>query len=1112
MSAAWTLWSPLLLCGVLSASGISAEQPADYLDDVYDALAESAQQGWGALGLGTATVPGDGRAPSPLRIGEAVYGKGLGHHAPGELLFRLPEGEYTAFVGEVGVHWQGGDRGSVIFQVFVDGEIQFESGVLSDSDAPVAVNVPLAGARALRLVSLDAGDGIVCDMANWAAARLLRDPTALRVVEPVITLNGASAPPPGTEASGFSLIANDSGPQLAVMGRGTLAACLQPGEEVLVSIPVSHLPPSFTVQAEVTLLGGTGGQVTLLIDGASQQVVALEKGTVPLTVSVNEPLQATTVRLRTAGGMAESLVRWGKVRLSTADRTYDLPLSPRAPSSEICPPRELPALRSGMEKALIEWDWRMQDGVGTEREAVSYVAATVRLLSRAERLLRDLSESGVPFDTESEHGQRFRVELANALAAGLDTEDPQWEDLWRRAHHWRRALVFANPLVEAGPLLFAKQAPAAFSHQLTQYYGRYARAGGGLFVLEHPGRSMDCRPLTSGQLPQGSYMQPELDYDGNRILFAYCEVSSTPTREDTEEFLGRHYSLYEIQPDGSGLKRLTQGSYDDFSPLVLPSGEIMFISTRRGGYHRCGRGPCAVYTLALMDADGANPRTVSYHETQEWDPAVLADGRVIYTRWDYVDRNAVHYQQLWTVRPDGSAPAAYYGNNTFNPVGVWEARQVPGSPQIMATAAAHHAMTAGSIVLIDTTQGVDGLTPITRLTPDAPFPESETHVLPNNWHAPGSPAEYNVPEEARRWPGHCYRSPFPLSEKYFFASYSFDPLIGEPDGNKTNMFGLYVVDAFGNKELIYRDLNIGSLWPIPLRPRHRPPVLPPWYDATNTGEGTFFLQNVHESDPVLPAGSVKRLRILQVLPKTTPHANTPSVGLANASPGKQVLGTVPVEVDGSAYFRAPAGIPLSFQALDERGQAIQVMRSLTYLQPGETMSCVGCHEHRLSAPPPSGKPLALNRAPSTIEAGPEGSKPFSYPILVQPVLDKHCVECHDDRPSEKSKGNDVVLTGDAEGHYSKSYNVLAKRVPFSSWGGSLEENGEPATQPDAFGARASSLMAMLLEGHEGVQLDTGELDRLITWMDANALFYGTFDPEDQARQLRGEIIEGPALQ
>ncbi|HRT94805.1 MAG TPA: hypothetical protein P5532_10320, partial [Planctomycetota bacterium] len=283
--------------------------------------------------------------------------------------------------------------------------------------------------------------------------------------------------------------------------------------------------------------------------------------------------------------------------------------------------------------------------------------------------------------------------------------------------------------------------------------------------------------------------------------------------------------------------------------------------------------------------------------------------------------------------------------------------------------------------------------------------------------------------------------------------------------------------------------------------------LPPAAEIAERPEGTYFVQDVWASFPPLPQGTVRKLRIVQVLPKTTPHINNPSVGLANASPGKQVLGTVPVEDDGSAYFRAPAGIALAFQALDERGMAVQVMRSVSYLQPGEAASCVGCHESRSAPPPERRAAKALLRPPSTIEPGPDGSKPLSYPILIQPVLDKHCVSCHN---KEKPEGK-VILTGEPAGHYTASYNALAPRVSYAAWGHG--GNCEPLAKPDYFGARGSpALVKTFTEAHHNVKLSPAEWERVVTWMDANALFYGTFDPADQARQLRGERIAGPKLE
>jgi mono/diheme cytochrome c family protein len=927
---------------------------------------------------------------------------------------------------------------------------------------------------------------------------------------PLLKFQGLTAPPPSPAVCGLSLIAGAAGPQTAALGRDAFAVCIRDGEDVVVDVPLTGLAPGAVVRAEVALLHGAPARAGFAFDGAPAAVALAEGAPLVLEARLAPDVTEGRLRMTTLAGPGESVVRWRRVRLVQGQDAQPVPVMPAPPETESFPPPVLPPLRPGTERVLLEWDWRMRDGIETEREPVPYALAAARALQQGNALIEHLAGEGAAPDTLLPAWRALEMECEALAGSGAPGDDPAWERLWLRVNEARRRIVFANPLAQEGPLVFAKHTSSFFSHQLTQYYGRLARPGGGLFVLERPGESMACRPLTDGLLPEGSYMQPEVSHDADRILFAYCEAPTVPDWDDVTPYRNRYYRLYEIRPDGIGLRRLTDGPHDDFSPCELPNGQIVFLSTRRGGFHRCGKGPCDVYTLALAEADGANPRTISFHETQEWDPSVLADGRVIYTRWDYVDRNAVHYQQLWVTRPDGTAPAAFYGNNTFSPVGVWEARQVPGSPLIMATAAAHHAMTAGSIVLVDRARGVDGPEPLRRLTPDAPFPESETHVPPVNWHAPGSPASYDTPEAARRWPNHCYRSPYPLSENFFLAAYSYDPLIGEPDSNKANMFGLYLADAFGNRELIYRDLAIASLWPVPLRPRPRPPVIPPMRDEELGDEGLFYLQNVYASNYELPPDSVRRLRIVQVLPKTTPHANNPTVGLANASPGKQVLGTVPVEPDGSAYFRAPARVPLMFQALDEHGRAVQTMRSLTYLQPGEKVSCVGCHEPRLSAPVPAQPALAMRREPSRIAPGPDGSLPFSYPLLVQPVLDAHCVRCHGGEEPAGPEGRPLTLTGDPDGAYSKSYNALAPLVPFASWS-DLAANDEPVTRPGRFGACASPLMVMLLAGHQDVRLGAEDMDRLVTWMDANALFYGTFDPEAQARQLRGERIEGPAL-
>jgi hypothetical protein len=994
-----------------------------------------------------------------------------------------------------------------------------------------------------------------------------------------VKIGGRSATPSSPSAFGFLLLHRGEAAQVALMGRSPeMLLSLREGQEVEIAIPIRGLQGPVKIAARAVAVGPGAAEVSLAVGGQAEWRAVGPEKPVQLDCSASPENGSVKVRLKTrlgampgamptrSAGMSEeehgdagvatpprreAAVRWRELRVQVGSRWIDVPVTAVAGDPEQFPPPVLPSLHKAIEDALVQWDWRMQDGIGTDRAPSNYAAALAKTLDRGDRLIQDLQAGGVSLGDLAARWKGVR----NRFRAAKTVPDTfSWEELWRDVHRLRREIALANPLANTGPLVFAKQAPSLFSHQLTQYQGNCARPGGGIFVLDAPGRSMQCRQLAVGQLPLGSYEFPEVSYDGTKILFAYCHVEAVaPNRE---RHIDHFFHLYEIGADGSGLRQLTSGAFDDFAPRYLPDGNILFTSSRRGGFHRCGQGPCPVHTLALAGPDGSNPHPISFHETHEWDPSVLGDGRVIYTRWDYVDRNAVFYQQLWTARPDGTDVRIFYGNNTFSPVGIWEARAVPGSHRVMATAGAHHAMTAGSIILLDTTRGIDGPGPIARLTPDALFPESEVPVAqrgPGTWYAPvGVPVPPKVPPEAERWPGHCYRTPYPLSENYFLAAYSFDRLIGEPHANAANMFGIYLVDAFGNKELLYRDLNICSLWPVPLRARPVPPQLPsllgtvPVFAAQKTSpmertpfaaktglspltgtpaaktglspssaqanDGTFFVQNVYQSWPPLPRGSVKRLRIVQVLPKSTWHANNPPLGLPSISPGKQVLGTVPVEADGSAYFRAPAGIPVAFQALDELGQAVQVMRSVAYLQPGENASCVGCHEPRTTAPAQRRAALAAAREPSVIQPGPDGSNPLSYPILVQPVLDKRCVSCHS---PQKPEGK-VILTGQPQGHYTVSYNALARLVPYSDWGAKPGDfrkvNSEPTSAIDFFGARGSSLTRLLRNGHYDVKLSPDEWDRLVTWMDANVLFYGTFDPADQARQRRGERIAGPKLQ
>ena len=932
-----------------------------------------------------------------------------------------------------------------------------------------------------------------------------------------ITLDGVSDVEVSSAACGFSLVYTPRAKsQIAVMEpAGILVGSIAARGNITAAVPIADASGPFQIRVVAEMWDGRTGQVSLSFDD-SDTWHRIKKEPTRLEIDGWPGNAGATLLITMRADTDQATIRLSRFEFVTEDQSEPLCLPVSPLSVQEFPRPELPAMHRGIERALIEWDWRMQDGIGTEREPRSYDEAIAKTIKCGDALIKHLARAGASMDDTALLWKTVSQER-RCLRSSPDVSDLDWESLWRKVHRLRREIVLQNPVVDTGPIAFIKCVPANNSIMQQQYIGRFARPAGGVFVLEEPGQSMRCRSLTEGKLPGGAYQHLDVSYDGTRLLFSFCKLARPP-REARHGTPGHYYDIYEIHTDANSLTPLITSAYDDIAPRYLPDGNIVFVSTRRGGYSRCGPDFSPCHTLCLADATGVNQRLISFHEVHEYDPAVMNDGRLIYTRWDYVDREASLYQQLWVTRPDGTNPAIYYGNNTFNPMATFEPRAIPGSNRIMAIAGCHHSIAAGSVVLVDIRKGVDGLAPLERLTPDTLFPETEALAY-GRWDE----SDDQVPVQARRWPHHTYKSPLPLSEDIFLASYSFDRLIYiETKPNPANMFGLYLVDRFGNKELLYRDLSVSSLWAMPIRARSRQDRLPEHSDPTAPAEGTFYVQNVYEADPPLPANvKIVSLRVIHVFPRTSEFETHPIIGVPVAACGRQVLGTVPVEPDGSAYFRAPAGIALAFQALDELGQSVQFMRSVTYLQPGESASCIGCHENRMTAPPNHPMGLALQRPPSEIRPGPEGSKPFSYPLLVQPVLDKHCVRCHG---SQRTEG-DVVLTGaiprsEEEGEdipFLVSYLELAPRVKYAQWGAAAGEedfqasNSEPLTQPDFFGSRSSPLIAMLREGHEGVELNDEEFERLITWADNNVLFYGTFDPEDQARQLRGEHIEGPLV-
>ncbi|MBI3119954.1 MAG: hypothetical protein HYZ00_14780, partial [Candidatus Hydrogenedentes bacterium] len=676
----------------------------------------------------------------------------------------------------------------------------------------------------------------------------------------------------------------------------------------------------------------------------------------------------------------------------------------------------------------------------TDRDPVDVV------LRRTQALLDDVRQidNAPVLQAEGEELVRLR-EKGLRIPVG----DPARQALYSDVCALRRRIAFANPLLDFSDILFLEHDRARYEHMVDQYFGFHAVPGGGVFALRDAfGPSAHVEELLAGSkvergrlqgktLANGSFVSLDLSYDARSILFAWteAEVPAEPTDRTPMEQLWKLESTYHIfraNVDGTGLVQLTDGAYNDFDPCWLPNGRICFVSERRGGFLRCGIRPDPTYTLHSMRDDGSDIIALSFHETHEWHPSVDNNGMIVYSRWDYVDRDSDIAHHLWLTYPDGRDPRSYHGNypseRESRPWMELSIRAVPDSPKYVAVAAPHHGQNYGSLVLIDLQQPDDrAMAQLKRITPDVALPEAET--------APGVSCAAHGGRNNRR--SEVYGTPWPLSEKYYLCVY--DP------GQKN--YGLYLIDAFGNRELLYRDPNIACLDPMPLRSRTLPPVIPPRTRqamedkvAGATEDGRLAIMNIYASELPWPKDTrITALRVIQLFPKTTPVQDEPNIGTGLESLARGVLGTAPVEEDGSVYCRVPVGVPLYFQALDAQGRAVQTMLSDTYVHPGETLSCMGCHEAKRDATPAAlaQLPAAMRRSPSELKPEADGAYPLLFPRLVQPVLDKHCVRCHGDG------GDAPNLEGTtfAEWGWSQSYHALAPYAWAKHGGnGAIEKN------------------------------------------------------------------------
>ena len=557
--------------------------------------------------------------------------------------------------------------------------------------------------------------------------------------------------------------------------------------------------------------------------------------------------------------------------------------------------------------------------------------------------------------------------------------------------------------------------------------------GSGMFILDV--ERGETRPLIED--PEGTLRDPAVHYDGEHILFSW-------RRNDSETF-----HLYTIKRDGSELTQITDSAYDDIEPAWLPDGGIVFISSRCRRWVNCWLTQVAI--AHRCDADGGNVVPLSANVEHDNTPWPLNDGRILYTRWEYVDRSQVDYHHLWAMNPDGTGQMTFFGN--LHPPGLYiDAKPIPGSDEVLLINSPGHGAKehVGHVALVDVSQGPDHLPALRNIT------------------------------------GNGYRDPYPINDSTFLAAERNSIVLLDRSGNIETLHRL-------GKEARRDEIHE----PRPLYPREREPIIPA---RTNYDKSTGFLMlaNAHlgrNMEGVEP-GDIAKLLVVESLPKPINYTG----GMDPLSYGgtftlERILGEVPVEPDGSAYMEVPANRSLFFVALDKKNETVKRMQSFLTIMPGETLSCVGCHEERMQAPLNAfleNTPVALQRQPSSIKKLADIPDVFDYPRDIQPILDRHCLGCHDYEAHEGyafgPRAGGVILSGDRGPMFSHSYASL------TVYGQVADGRNRPVSNypPRTLGAVASPIMHKIHEGHHGVQLSTLETDYIRYWIETGAAYPGTY--------------------
>ena len=513
---------------------------------------------------------------------------------------------------------------------------------------------------------------------------------------------------------------------------------------------------------------------------------------------------------------------------------------------------------------------------------------------------------------------------------------------------------------------------------------------GNLYKLSPISPEGKVTPITN--FVGASISDPCVSFDGKKILFSMRPPG------------GRDRNIYEIHADGTGMRQVTSGGGHDFDPLYLPDGKIMFTSSRAGEMDEYNHSPAE--HLYTVQSDGTALERVSFNQSDDFDPALMPDGRIVYTRWEHF--GTFNRFPLFATNPDGTGTFHHFGPHGQN---FFHAQPTPD----------------GRLVAIASNRINEDAGPLTFLKPEQGPADPGVNTGYQHWDV--MTTEVNT--TGAPWAYGAFKYPFPIGDRRFVTSYTLPAATeGEVD------YGLYTFSVsqtgegtledpatmqIENLTFLYNDPEMNEYDAQLLAPREKPPVVPSVVDYSKDF-GVFMAQDIFnrglrdgQEVPVRGQDLIDKIAVFAARPTRRGEMNNFS---ANEFEKRALLGFAPVQADGSFKIKVPADTPLSFATLDDLDRGFVVKRTWLYVRPGETFDkCVGCHEDRGPGGPKvtNPAPMAVASPASDLNLSPQDFVVINFEKDIQPIVENKCVTCHEPK----------ILFGDTDPEIPTPENLKA---------------------------------------------------------------------------------------